>query len=130
MAGTKGNKNAEIWNEDAVLDKIEQMCEYIIQEGRYTLNSALLHVGLYPEWWSQMSKKFENNDVVSQSIKKLESLVEENIIQDTMVGDAKSAAFSIFLLKNKFGYSDKMQTEHSGALQVGKVSELFGFKDE
>lgn len=124
MAGApQGNKNAEKWNEENVLEKISEMQDYFISSKDYTLNGALFNVGLYPDWWSDMANKFKDNIIVSRTIKNTEKILEAKIVNDTMIGDAKSAAFSIFLLKNKFGYVDKQESNitHKGEFDITKV---------
>lgn len=120
-----GNKNAEKWDEDTVITKIMEMQANIIKDNLYTLNSALFSVDLYSDWWAHMTKKFKDNRIVSRSIKKTEQLVEENIVNSTMDGTVKSSAsFSIFLLKNKFGYTDKVQAKHSGEVKIPPIFNL------
>ena len=107
--GTDGNKHAEKWTEGAVLEKLEEIEEHASEN--YTLNGSLLDCGLYPEWWSHMTEKFKSNPTVSQAIKRVETKIEKRIVEATMDGTAKSAAFSIFLLKNKHGYRDRTETD-------------------
>lgn len=124
MAGApQGNKNAEKWNEETVLSKVLEIQTYFNSNVDYTLSGALNSVGLYPEWWSEMTAKFKENTIVSQSIKKAEKILESKIVNDTMTGDAKSATFSIFLLKNKFGYVDKQESNitHKGEFDITKL---------
>lgn len=120
MAGApEGNKNAEKWNSETVIVTLEKMVKYLNQNHSvYTLTSALIEFNLYNQWWSEMTEKFKENNIVSETIKRIESIIESRIINDTMVGDAKSAAFSIFLLKNKFGYVDKQEVDQSGNLTL------------
>lgn len=125
MAGApQGNKNAEKWNEETVLAMLENIAEYLREKPSvYTLTSALIEFSLYPQWWSEMAEKFKDNNIVSETIKRAESIIESRIVNDTMVGDAKSAAFSIFLLKNKFGYVDKQESNitHKGEFDITKL---------
>lgn len=111
MAAPNGNKNAEKWTEETVLQKIEEMQNYFLSSRDYTLNGALFNVDLYADWWGDMTDKFKENKIVYRAIKNTEKILETKIVNDTMVGDAKSAAFSIFLLKNKFGYVDKHEQD-------------------
>lgn len=120
----EGNKNAEKWNEETVNAMLESMVKYLHENPAvYTLTSALIEFDLYPQWWSEMADKFKENQIVSETIKRVESIIESRIINDTMVGDAKSAAFSIFLLKNKFGYVDKQESNvtHKGEFDITKI---------
>lgn len=107
-----GNKNAEKWDSETVMVTLNNMVDYLNQnKSVYTLTSALINFDLYNQWWSEMTEKFKDNSLVSETIKRIESIIESRIVNDTMVGDAKSAAFSIFLLKNKFGYVDKHEQD-------------------
>ena len=120
----EGNKNAEKWNEETVSAMLENMAGYLRENPAvYTITSAIVEFNLYPQWWSEMADKFRENAFVSESIKRIESIIESRIVNDTMVGDAKSAAFSIFLLKNKFGYVDKQESNvtHKGEFDITKI---------
>lgn len=124
MAAAEGNTYAEKWNEETMTETLENMVEYLRDNNAvYTLTSALIEFDLYPQWWSEMTEKFKDNNKVSEAIKRVESIIESRIINDTMVGDAKSAAFSIFLLKNKFGYVDKQESNvtHKGEFDITKI---------
>lgn len=124
MAAAEGNTYAEKWNEETMTETLENMVDYLRDNNAvYTLTSALIEFDLYPQWWSEMTEKFKENSKVSEAIKRVESIIESRIINDTMVGDAKSAAFSIFLLKNKFGYVDKQESNvtHKGEFDITKI---------
>jgi hypothetical protein len=109
----QGNDNAEVWDVENTLNVINDINhELTHNENEYTLSGALLAVGLYADWWSDMKNKFSNEESVIRAIKRTESFIEKRIVNNTMTGDAKSATFSIFLLKNKFGYVDKQETDN------------------
>ena len=108
----QGNKNAEVWDVDSVTQMLSDIKEYLTSNiNVYTIGSALTEFNLYTQWWSEMKYKFVNEKSVSDTIKTIESIIEQRIVNDTMTGDAKSATFSIFLLKNKFGYVDKHEQD-------------------
>ena len=108
----QGNKNAEVWDVETIQNKLTEIRQFVTENiSVYTISSALIELNLYSEWWSQMAEKFKDEKSVSQSIKNIESIIEQRIVNDTMTGDAKSATFSIFLLKNKFGYVDKHEQD-------------------
>ena len=58
-----------------------------------------------------------------------QSAIESRIVNDTMVGEAKSAAFSIFLLKNKFGYVDKLEQDITTGGQSFNMKDMVKFDD-
>ena len=130
MAAHKGNTYAEKWNDETVTTMLLDMVEYLNQNHSvYTLTSALIEFDLYPQWWSEMAEKFKENSKVSEAIKRIESIIESRIINDTMVGDAKSAAFSIFLLKNKFAYVDKLEQDITTGGQSFNMKDMVKFDD-
>lgn len=107
----QGNKNAEVWDLDSVTKMLSDIKDFLLNNiGLYTIGSALTEFNLYTQWWSEMKDKFIKDKSVSDTIKNIESIIEQRIVNDTMTGDAKSATFSIFLLKNKFGYVDKQES--------------------
>lgn len=118
MAYPKGNKNAEKWTKDKVLEVVKKVHRMFTDGDEYSLNGALVMCGLYPDWWAKMAQKFKNDDVVFRAIKGAEGALERKIVNDTSTGAAKSAAFSIFLLKNKFGYKDKTEQDQNVKGQI------------
>ena len=125
-----GNKNAEKWTESKLLPLLGDMRLYAIENESYAIVSVLVNFNLYAEWWSMMTNKFYENENVSKAIKEVECIIEKNIIQNTMTGDAKSAAMAIFLLKNKFGYKDATQTDVTTNGKDFNINEIYGSKDK
>lgn len=127
----KGNSNAEVWDAETIQIKLEEIRKFLIKNiSVYTISSALIELNLYSEWWSQMTEKFKDDKSVSQSIKNIESIIEQRIVNDTMTGDAKSATFSIFLLKNKFGYVDKQENENTHKISTVDLKTAINFTDD
>ena len=123
MSYNNGNKFAEKWNEETVMDKLKEIEIYLNENTKeYLLKGCLTKVGLHIDWWADMSNKFADNENVFRTIKDVETIIEQRIVNDTMSGDAKSATFSIFLLKNKFGYVDKVETETNNIHTVKSVN--------
>ena len=132
VLASMGLKNAEKWNEETMPVKLAEIKKLIQNDSTiYTLSAPLSRVGLYSEWWSHMTIKFKENHSISQSIKEIESMIEARIINDTMVGTARSAALSIFLLKNKYGYVDKVETDNTQNVNVNSINlkDLLNFED-
>ena len=125
----QGNKNAEVWDVETIQNKLTEIRQFVTENiSVYTISSALIELNLYSEWWSQMAEKFKDEKSVSQSIKNIESIIEQRIVNDTMTGDAKSATFSIFLLKNKFGYVDKQENENTHKVESFNIKDIVQFK--
>ena len=127
----QGNKNAEVWDVETIKNKLTDIRQFVTENiSVYTISSALIEFDLYSEWWSQMAEKFKDEKSVSQSIKNIESIIEQRIVNDTMTGDAKSATFSIFLLKNKFGYVDKQENENTHKITGVDLKSAISFTDD
>lgn len=118
-----GNKNAEKWTAEDTLSFIEKVQAYnVTHPNNYHLGLALIENGGYPELWSYLCDKFNDNEIVFQAIRKTESFLEARIINATISGDAKSAAMAIFYLKNKHGYRDSKDIHHSTPEGVSSIS--------
>ena len=110
----KGNKFAQKWTEETVLNKLNEVLTYCKNNPKnYHLGYALIECDVYPEWWAYIANTFEDNDNVYKAIKKVEVLLEQRIINSTLTGDIKSAAMAIFYLKNKHGYKDKQEVDQT-----------------
>jgi hypothetical protein len=112
--GQPNNTNAEKWTVDEALLFIESVHSYnLTTPNNYVLGLALIECGGYPDLWAYLGDKFIDNHFVFRAIKKAESFLEARIINSTISGDAKSAAMAIFYLKNKHGYRDSKDIQHS-----------------
>lgn len=121
--GRIGNRNAEKWTEEVLLELLPKMLSFAVENNAYAIATVMVEFDLYVEWWSLTTKKFKDNKLVSQAIKDVEGAIESNIINNTMNGTAKSAAMAIFLLKNKFDYKDKVESD------ITTGGESFNLKD-
>lgn len=108
MPAEIGNKYAEKWTRESVIELTTKLQEILCESNIYTLSRALRMVGLSKSRWSYLINKFQDDPDVLEHIKDTEGIIEENLIQDTQNGTAKSAAMSIFLLKSKYGYREEV----------------------
>lgn len=128
-----GNKNAEKWTEEVALSFISEVTDILLKPQQYNIGGACVEAGSYPQIWSYLTEKFNDNDSVFEAIKRAEGIVEQRIIKDTMTGEAKSQAMAIFLLKNKYGYKDEFhnQQKHSIGYTKKELQEAAKYlKDE
>lgn len=122
MAAKEGNTNAEKWTTETAAEFIEKVHQYNIENtDNYHLGKAIIESGGYVELWSYLTDKFKEDKIVFQAINKAEQFLEARIINNTVSGEGKSAAMAIFYLKNKHGYKDKSETEHSGSLSFEQI---------
>jgi len=112
MAAKKGNTNAEKWTKDEVLKCLSVIYQKVKKDKTFYLGVALAQLDLYPELWSVWSKKFDEDKIVFQAIKKIEAQIEANLLQ--LAGSNKmNTAIAIFVLKNKYKWSDKQEIDHT-----------------
>ncbi|SDJ95522.1 DNA-packaging protein gp3 [Pedobacter sp. ok626] len=112
MAAKKDNKYAEKWTKQVVLDHLTQILQKVKTDKIFYLGVALAELDLYHQVWSEWTKKFETDKQVSDTIKRIEGLIEANILQ--LAGSNKmNTAIAIFVLKNKYKWSDKHEVDHT-----------------
>lgn len=96
---------------------LEKMRSLIKRKKISYLKEALVELDLYSEWWNYITEKFADNTQVFQLIKKVEDAVEVNLIKGGQNGDYNST-LTIFILKNKHGFTDKQETTIKGAVPL------------
>lgn len=108
----KGNKNAEKYSKEVVLKHLSTILKSVKTEKIFYIGVALVELDLYPEIWSIWSKKFEDDILVIQAIKRVEAQIEANILR--LAGtNQMNTAIAIFVLKNKYKWSDKQEIDHT-----------------
>lgn len=112
MAAKKGNNYAEKWTKQVVIDHLAQIL-HDVQENRIVyLGIALANIDLYSEVWNDWSNKFSADKQVSLAIKKVESKIEANLLSQALSSKVNPAV-AIFVLKNKYKWSDKQEVDHT-----------------
>lgn len=112
MSYNKGNKNAEKWTKQVVLDHLEQILKDIEDNKLVYLGIALANIGLYNDVWMWWVDKFGDDKVVIRTIKRIEAKIEANLLSQALTNKVNSA-IAIFVLKNKYKWSDKQEIDHT-----------------
>lgn len=112
--GQPGNTNAEKWTEEVVRANLAVMLDMAKSSNYRTIGKLCLDNDLSPFHWSEWALKFKGNSFVLQAIKEIERIVEANLVEQAMDGNANST-MAIFTLKNKHGWEDKRTQENTGA---------------
>ncbi len=126
MSAPTKNKNAEKWTKEAALEFIKKVESEIEDSNNYVIGRAVVNAGGSPKLWPYLAKKFQDCEIVSNAIKRVEILFEGKLVNDTLNGKCKSAAMAIFYLKNKHGYKDKTEIESSTISTVTTYHKLAG----
>lgn len=81
-----------------------------------TVSGLSLELGMSTEAFRNYESKDEFLATVKEAKQKIEKALEQRLFGQAVTG-------SIFNLKNNFGWKDKSETEHSGSLNTGELTE-------
>ena len=112
MAAPKKNNNAEKWNKQTVTKALTEIEDFVTKEKSVYLAAALANFRLYPQIWSEWRDKFEDDKIVSEAIKRVDNLVETNLVM-RLLDNKCNAAGAIFILKNRHRMADKQEVDHT-----------------
>lgn len=115
----KGNKAAEKWTVETVLQKLDEMWQVVATDDEggkprnpirandiKTLAEVCLMCGVGRDTWAYFSDKFKDEPAVLRIIKNIEWVLEQRVIYSGQTMD-------IFVLKNKYGFSDRQELDHT-----------------
>ena len=116
MAAPEGNKNADkITLEDAqslallALDKVSENCFY--------LSSVAVECDTYRQKFEYILKKFNSDDIVFNTIKKLYNKCESIVMEKTGKGEI-APALGIFVLKAYHGLMETSKVEQTSETTI------------
>ena len=113
MAGSLGNKNAEkVTLEDAI--ELAELAYSKISDDCYFLSKLADECGTYREKFAYILEKFNNNEIVFRTIKKIYNKCESIVMEKTASGDIVPS-LGIFVLKAYHGLleTSKQQVDHT-----------------
>ena len=107
----EGNKNAEYLTEEVALEILEKANE-VINDKCFFLSDVADKCGTYREQFNYIAKKFRDNHVVFNTIKRLTNKCESIVVMQTAQGKINTA-LGIFILKSYHSLieTSKMQLE-------------------
>jgi len=112
MAAQKGNKTAEKWTKVTTLKLLSRILLDVKKDKIFYLGIALAQIDLYPQIWEHWQTKFKDDTDVIVAIKRVESQIEANLLQQSATNKI-NATIAIFVLKNKYKWSDKQEIDHT-----------------
>ena len=93
---------------DVVMDILNRMQGRLKQdEGICYIKELLVEENLYDELWSYLKRRYAKNQKIFKAIKKIEGILENRIVR-RMAEGRYSTVGSIFILKNKYRWIDKV----------------------
>lgn len=112
MAAKKGNRNAEKWDKATVSKFLNEIYFEVQNDNIVYLNIVLAKKQLYSDIWNDWTNKFADDKIVSLLIKRVESLIEANLLSQALHNKV-NAKVAIFVLQNKYKWSDKTEIDHT-----------------
>lgn len=96
---------------DVVLSYISKMEDKLQSDQSICfIKELLVDVGLYAELWSRIKKRYDKHKKICQAMKRIEDTLENRIVKRMLEG-RYSTVGSIFVLKNKYRWIDKVVSQ-------------------
>ena len=112
MAAVEGNKNAEkITLEDAI--KLSELAYSLISNDCYFLSKLADECGTYRQKFEYILQKFNENEIVFNTIKKIYNKCESIVMEKTANGDIVPS-LGIFVLKAYHGLMETSKNVYEG----------------
>ncbi|RAJ24985.1 terminase small subunit [Pedobacter cryoconitis] len=112
MAAKRGNNYAEKWNKTTVIKALNKIYFHVEDNKVVYLAISLVDSELYPDIWQYWTTKFKDDDEVIRAIKRIEAKIEANLLSQALTNKV-NATVAIFVLKNKYKWSDKQEIDHT-----------------
>lgn len=97
---------------DVVMDIINRMQDRLnSDEGICYIKELLVAENLYAELWAYFKKRYAKNQKIFKAIKRIEDTLENRIVR-RMAEGRYSTVGSIFILKNKYRWIDKVISQN------------------
>jgi len=142
-----GNLNAEKWTKEIVVSLLEQMLEFlntpyeVVQKTKHEENpigektmtdkvmrkphlktTLLIEFKLwYPQWFNDMANKFIEDTTVSEMLKMVDLICEQNAYEDA-ANNATNPMLAKSLLARHYGWADKIETKQDHTTQGEKIN--------
>jgi len=107
--GQPGNKNAEKWPKEDLIQIGEELLEWMSQDQNIWFEKFLMSKGLYRDFVSDRSV---NCKPFAELIKKAKQMQESRIAEFALYNKINTT-MAIFLLKNNHGFKDRLDHDHS-----------------
>ena len=111
MPAPIGNKNAEKYTLGFVQDELRNLLKKLIEDETIVYIGELFLDTDYPrEYFSRWHEKYEDDEVVCHTIKKILNILETRVAKGAIY-DQFNASFTKFHLINNFHWKDKTEQE-------------------
>ena len=108
---TNAKTRPVVYLADVVMGILNRMQDRLnSDEGICYIKELLVAENLYAELWAYFKKRYEKNTKIFKAIKKIEDTLENRIVR-RMAEGRYSTVGSIFILKNKYHWIDKVVSQ-------------------
>ena len=109
---TNAKTRPVVYLADIVMGILNRMQDRLnSDEGICYIKELLVAENLYAELWAYFKKRYEKNTKIFKAIKKIEDTLENRIVR-RMAEGRNSTVGSIFILKNKYHWIDKVVSQN------------------
>jgi len=100
-----------IYTAEFVLKELEGMYKTLIKDDHIIfINQLIIPKPYSRQRYSEWAEKFKDDDKISDAIKRIEDVLEARVVVGALEKDYDKT-MTIFLLKNKYGWEDKVKQE-------------------
>jgi hypothetical protein len=118
MFNNPGNKYAEKWTAEAVLECLGRIEQEAHKENTNYLGMALMRLRISRRSWSYWRKKFIYDEEIMEHIDLIDGIFETKLAEGGLDGTLKTAA-AIFCLKHNYGWKDQPHNEQPQTMLPG-----------
>ena len=112
---TNAKTKPVIYIADVVMGILKRMQDRLdSDEGICYIKELLVAENLYAELWAYFKKRYQDNTKIFKAIKRIEDTLENRIVR-RMAEGRYSTVGSIFILKNKYRWIDKVVSQNEQA---------------
>jgi hypothetical protein len=111
---------AEKWTAEFCLNELSEIDKHLkSDEGKFIvlIIECCLYRGYSSNRWSEMKTKFKENEIISETIKRIEDFLEARLY-NAGLSNAVNSTMAIAGLNNKYRWANKYEHEHSGEIKT------------
>lgn len=111
------------WNEELVIEKLDEMLEIAMTTDVFYVTSVAVKVGLYKKWLSHQRDRFKDCEEIQEKMYRLYDICESRIV-DLMLRNKISQQPAIFMLRSNYGMIEaqppvtQTPVQHSGQIEI------------
>ncbi len=110
MFTNTGNKYAEKWTPEAVLERLAEIEQQARKDDTHYLGTALMHLRTSRRCWSYWRRKFLYDEEIIEQMDLIEGIFEAKLFEGALTSEL-NATTAIFGLKHNYGWGGQAKAE-------------------